>query len=104
LQILPPKNTYDLTFGRGYDVWEFIVQGFVTLQSDIGSQRLLDELCASSGPTSVKAALETDPTLGGVCEKLQVISQSPGRQVNTADGSSMLLVEWTVTVWARGAS
>jgi len=100
LQILPPGNTYDFTMQRGIDQWVFIVQGFVALTSDQGTQRVLDDMCAPTGSGSVKAALELDRTLGGVVDTLQVVSQSPGVVVDTPGGGSpMLLVEWRVEVY-----
>ena len=95
IQILPPAVEYDSAFHRGIDEWTFTVQGFVSLTSDIGSQQVLDGLCAPSGSSSVKAALEADNTLGGVVQSLRVVEQSPGRVVDVPGGGSpVLLVEW----------
>jgi hypothetical protein len=105
IQIPPPGATYHTTMragGDGINEWEFIIQGFVSLNSDVGAQRVLDELCATSGPKSVSALLEADLTLGGVVETLIVTSQTGGRQVEQPPGNPMLLVEWHVTVYAKG--
>jgi hypothetical protein len=88
--------------GRGLDEWTFVIQGFVSLNSDVGSQVLLDQMCAPSGSGSVKAALEADKTLGGVVQSLHVVSQSAGRVVETGAGSPMLLVEWQVQLLSKG--
>lgn len=101
IQILPPGVQYDRTFQPGLDEWTFIVQAFVSLSADIGSQKLLDSLCAPSGAGSVKDALEADRTLGGTVQALWVTSQSPGQQVSRPEGNPMLLVEWTVQVFAN---
>ena len=105
LQILPPGVVYDKAMHRGLDEWTVMVQGFVSFSTDVGSQVLLDQLCASTGSNSVKAALEADRTLGGVVETLHVLEQSPGSVVSLPNTSGqMLLVEWKVQVLARGSS
>lgn len=106
IQIIPPACLYDYSMGamiQGLNEWTFIVQGFVALNSDIGAQRTLDLLCNPSGVSSVKAALEADTTLGGTVEKLRVTEHSPGRQVEPVAGNPLLLVEWRVLVYAKGA-
>src|SRR5262245_54193773 len=112
LQILPPSVTYDRTMQgsaaavsrHALDEWMFVVQGFVALTTDLGSQVTLDEMCAPSGTRSVKAALETDRTLGGLVSDLHVRGQSPGALVQFPNGGSpMLLVEWQVQVLAKGS-
>lgn len=100
LQIIPPAVNYDLAMNRGLDEWTFVVQGFVAFTTDIGAQKLLDTLC-NPGAGSVKAALETDRTLGGAVQSLRVTNQSPGRMVEQAGGSPLLMVEWQVQILAN---
>lgn len=105
IQIIPPSVVYDYSMGAslGLDEWMFIVQGFVALTTDIGAQMLLDDLCAPAGSSSVKALLEADRTLGGLVETLHVTEQTAGRQVEQPAGNPMLLVEWRITIHAKGA-
>ena len=104
LQILPPGVQYDRAMHRGLDEWVFIVQGFVAFTTDTGSQVSLDLMCAPSGASSVKAALEADKTLGGVVQSCHVLEQTPGSVVQQTNiGSQMLLVEWRVQVLALGS-
>jgi hypothetical protein len=106
IQIIPPGVVYDYSMGSlssGLNEWLFIIQGFVALTSDIGAQKVLDEMCAPSGNSSVKALLEADKSLGGVVETLRVTEQTPGRQVDPGSGNPMLLVEWRVMIHAKGA-
>lgn len=101
IQIIPPGATYNYSYGGpgvGLSEREFIVQGFVALTSDIGAQILLDDLCADTGPFSVRAAVELEPTLGGAVHTVTVTSQTPGRQVEQPPGNPMLLVEWHLTI------
>ena len=63
-----PLVEFDLTFGRGGDKWFLVVEVFVPLTTDRGGQARLDPYLEGSGATSVKAAIESDTTLGGACE------------------------------------
>ena len=93
---------YDRTMQRGFDEYRFIIRAYSGLTSDIGAQKTLDLFLASSGSGSVKAAVEGDRTLGGVCSDLQVESCS-GYRVYAADGRGPFLgAEWTVRVLATG--
>jgi len=102
IQILPPSVDYDLTMRRGFDVWTFVVQAFVDFTDDFSSQRLLDDVCSPIGTTSVKALLESDQTLGGTTATVLVTRHDFRGKVETAGGSPMLLVEFTVEVIAGG--
>jgi hypothetical protein len=95
IQIIPPGRIYD--YSVGLDEWQFVVQAFVSLNTDLGAQMMLDELC-TAGASSVKTLLEQDDTLGGLVDSLRVTDQSPGRQVEQPPGNPMLLVEWRVTI------
>lgn len=97
IQILPPAPVYD--FSVGHHDWTFTVQAFVALNSDIGAQIMLDEMCATTGARSVKALLEADRTLGGLVDSLTVRDQTMARQVEQPPGNPMLLVEWHLTIY-----
>jgi hypothetical protein len=99
IQVFPGPLEYDLAMRRGVDQPTWIVQAFVAFTTDIGSQALLDELCAPTGTGSVKSAVEADKTLGGAVASLQVTGMS-GYRVVTADSGGMVVAEWDVTVYA----
>jgi hypothetical protein len=99
LQVFPGPLSYDLAMGRGLDQPTWVVQGYVAFTTDIGSQTLLDELCAPTGVSSVKTAVEQDRTLSGAVSTLQVTGMSGYRIANT-DTGSLVVAEWDVTVWA----
>lgn len=63
--VMPGRITYDTAFGRGSDQYQFTVMVIVGRVADRNSQTTLDAYCASSGSTSIKAAIEGDRTLGG---------------------------------------
>jgi hypothetical protein len=99
IQVFPGPLTYDLAMGRGLDQPTWVVQAYVAFTTDIGSQTLLDELCAPTGPSSVKQAVEADRTLSGLVAALQVVSMSGYRIANT-DTGALVVAEWDITVWA----
>lgn len=100
IHVIPAQTEYHQTMGSGgAEWWQFTIQAFVAATSDIGSQQRLDRMLGSDGPDSVKAALESDPTLGGLCDDLIVTSRT-GYQVFVPDGRGALLgAEWTVRVF-----
>lgn len=55
-----PFIDWDTTMARGADTFFFKVWLFASRGSERAAQLLIDELCAGSGASSIKAALETD--------------------------------------------
>ena len=100
--ISPAGTKYDLALKRGSDLWTLTVRVIVGTSIDQGSQKLLDKYMASSGSLSVKAAIEANPTLSGVCEDLIVRHVSGYRTYGGEGKPSLLGAEWEVNVWATG--
>jgi len=69
---------YDYTLNRGFDSATCQIIVVVGRMSEKDGQSRLDGLLASSGSTSIKAAVEVDKTLGGAVQTLRVVSASPG--------------------------
>jgi hypothetical protein len=69
---------YDFTLNRGFDSASCQIIVVVGRMSEKDGQSRLDGLLASSGSTSIKAAVEVDKTLGGAVQTLRVVSASPG--------------------------
>ena len=69
---------YDYTLNRGFDSATCQIIVVVGRMSEKDGQSRLDGLLASSGSTSIKAAVEADKTLGGAVQTLRVVSASPG--------------------------
>lgn len=92
---------YDATFGGG-DTFRFRVWVVVPLGTDINrAQTFLLPFLQSSGSKSIKAALEADPTLGGVVDDLRVVSAGPiGPTVPDESGNRQLAAPLTVEVFA----
>ena len=100
--------TYDQSMTRGYDEWVFTIRALVPKTADIGSQVTLDYMIDASGELSVKEALESDTTLGGVVDALKVTNVTGPRTIGVVAQSQPPNVyhgcEWTVELLARGTS
>ena len=68
----PTSVEYDAAFDRGHDslLWDVIV--IVSRDSERAAQDALDSYCDSTAATSIKAAVESDITLGGACIQARV--------------------------------
>lgn len=93
---------YHRAMGNGLDEWSMLVQAYVGTPSDLGAQKKLDELLASSGSSSVKAAIESDKTLNGAASDLIVDSCTGYLEYARPDGSTALGAEWNVRVFQPG--
>lgn len=93
---------YDETLGRGYDRWRFTLRLFVAAASDRVGQERLDSFCASSGSSSIKAAVEADPTLGGAVSAARVVRIGPAPTVFTAGAQEFLGTDIEIEVIASG--
>ena len=91
---------YDSVFARGADEFQFSLQLFVARADDRTAQVRLEEYLAGSGPYSIKTAVEADPTLGGVAQTVRVSAASNLGTQDRADGTSLLLVDFSVTIHA----
>lgn len=89
--------TYNKAFGGG-DVemfWSvFVVVGRYT---DKRAFDMLDDYLAYSGASSIRAAIEGDKTLGGVCQTL-IVPTSASMQPQTQADAEFLSVRLDVTV------
>lgn len=102
VEIVPAPVEYDKAGSRGTDQWTFYVRVLVGTPSDVGGQKKLDKFMEPTGATSVKAALESDTTLGGAALDLWV-GKCSGYRVYQREGAPAVLgAEWTVTVYAEG--
>jgi len=98
VHILPDNVAFDKAMHSGLNELTMMVQLFVAMMSDLGSQVLLDRYLSPSGTLSVKAALEADLTLGGACQVLHVLTWTY-RQYPRPEGESFLGADFTVQVY-----
>lgn len=98
--VKPNSITYDLSFARGVDEYEFLVLIIVGRVDERTAQNKLDAYCAPNGAGSVKQAIESDKTLGGNAYDLRVREMRNYQQVNVGD-VTYLSAEFVVQVFAQ---
>jgi len=97
--IFPDNISFDTAFARGLDTYTFSVQLIVSKISDRNAQSNLDAYCNPDGDSSVKAAIESDRTLGGLIQDLRVTEVRDYRAA-TINENTYLTVTFVVTVYA----
>ena len=89
---------FDIAMARGGDEWTWRVVAVTGLISDIGSQMLMDEFLSPDGDRSVKAAVESDKTLGGLVDDVHVTHATGYTQLLREGAGPVLVVEFHVRV------
>lgn len=98
--VMPTSITYDTAFARtGGDEYEFSVMVIVGRVDERMAQNKLDAYCSGTGSQSIKAAIESDRTLGGKAFDCRVTSLRNYNQVSVAD-VTYLAAEFVVQVYA----
>lgn len=97
----PERIEFDSTFARGADRYLIPIRLFASRADARAGQDLLDGYLAASGPTSVKAAIEGDGTLGGVAHTTRVTEARNYGKYTVAD-VEFLGVEFLVEIIAAG--
>lgn len=94
---------YQQTFGftaSSLNIYSFNVQAYMGALTDIDAQKNLDLLTAPTGSLSLPTAVESDPTLGGVCKSLQVIECRNYVEFSRPDNVTIIGADWLVQVYA----
>ena len=89
--------TFDIDNARGLDQASVDVYVIVQRLSERTGQDKLDNFLAGSGKGSIKTAIESDRTLGGLVDTLRVISAESGTY-NSGD-QSFLSYRYNLTIW-----
>jgi hypothetical protein len=89
--------TFDIDNMRGLDQASIDVYVIVQRISERSGQDKLDLLLAGSGNGSIKTAIESDRTLGGLVDTLRVISADSGTY--TSGEQSFLSYRYNLTIW-----
>lgn len=97
--VQPQQIEYDLNAARGVNRYTFTVTVFVVKADDRVAQLRVDPFVSPTGPTSIKAALEADRTLGGVVDTLRVTNVSNYTSTDAND-VLYLAVDFEVEVYA----
>lgn len=98
--VKPDSISYDTAFGRGLDTMEFSVLCIVGRVDERSAQATLDAYCATTGTASIKAAIESDATLGSAISDLRVTEMRNYTSLNVGD-VTYLAAEFAVTVYAQ---
>ena len=94
----PLEITYGMSMTTsGIDYYKGFILVIVGRMSDRSSQDRLDAYLTTTGSSSVKAALESDRTLGGACSTLQVVSTRPREVV--VSGVNMIAYRFEVRIY-----
>jgi hypothetical protein len=88
---------YHKAFGGGDVVMDWTVNVIVGRYVDRNAFATLDGFLSYSGATSVRAAIEADKTLGGVCQTLVLPSGANITSLSSAD-AEFLQIQFQVTV------
>lgn len=101
IQVMGPDAVeYDEAMARGLDRWTIVIQAFSGSPESRAAQEVLDAWLAPSGGTSVKAAVESDITLGGVVASARVARSSGYRMYDIPGSGQVLGAEFFVDVQA----
>lgn len=91
--------TYHRAMAGGLSEWEFTISLVAGRMGDRPAQRTLDGWMSYDGAQSVRAAIESDKTLGGNCSTLKVGDMVAVRPLSIGD-AAYLTCEFNVTVHA----
>jgi hypothetical protein len=94
MQVMPGPIDYHEDFGDG-SMRVFVVTAFLALTSDIGAQEKADVFFEND---LLKAALEADSTLGGVCDDLIVDRAEPRFYEIASLASPLVGGDWTLRI------
>lgn len=92
---------YDTAMGRGMDSILVYCRVLVSRADDEAGNAVLDTYLKGAGPTSLKAALQADRSLGGACSAMRVRRVDSHRMFEHA-GTDYFGAELTVEVHGRG--
>ena len=97
--VIPDSINFDDTFHRGMDTLNFKILVIVGRADERTAQNSIDGFCATSGSSSVKAAIEGDKTLGGTAYDCRVTTMSNYGSVLIGE-VTYLSCEFIVVVYA----
>jgi hypothetical protein len=98
--VAPASITYDIAFARtGGDEYEFVITVIVGRVDERSAQNRLDAYCSGTGASSIKAAVESDRTLGGKAFDCRVTDLRNYTQVTVGD-AIYLAAEFRCQVYA----
>jgi hypothetical protein len=97
--VIPSTISFDDTFQRGMQTYSFNVLVIVGRADERTAQNNLDGFCASTGPKSIKLAVEKDKSLGGKAFDVRVTEMRNYGQIVIGE-VTYLSAEFTVLCYA----
>ena len=98
--VTPTSISYDDTFHRGMQTYQFIVLVIVGRADERTAQNSLDAFISSTGSSSIKLAIESDKTLGGNAFDTRVTEMRNYGQLSVGE-VIYLTAEFTVLCYAN---
>jgi hypothetical protein len=92
--------SYDTAFQGGLTTYSFIVSVIVARVTEGRAQERLDAYASTSGASSVKEAIESDRTLGGVVADVRVVEMTNVGAVLLGE-ATYIAADFAVTVYAE---
>jgi hypothetical protein len=97
--IYPQNIEFDDSFNRGLQTYSFRVVVIVGRADERSAQNRLDSFVASTGPTSIKLAIESDKTLSGKAFDTRVVAMTNYGSLDISE-VTYLSAEFTVLSYA----
>ena len=90
---------YNGAMGGGLITHKFTISGVVGRSAERTAQTLLDGYLSYKGSTSIRQAIESDRTLGGVVQDL-IVESANNISTLEANDATYLAIDFVVTVYA----
>lgn len=97
--IVPAGATYHRAFNNALTEYTFTVTLIVGQASERNAQNSLDAYCSATGTSSIRRAIESDKTLGGVAYDT-VVTEMRSYGATTIGETTYLAAEFNVAVQA----
>lgn len=88
---------FDVVMGDGADDWEYAVTVFIPYTDPELAQAQMSDYVKRTGPTSIKAAIEGEKTLGGVVDFAHV-REALEEEIRQVGGVPHLAVEFVIEI------
>lgn len=92
--------SYDTAFQGGLTTYSFIVSVIVARVTENRAQERLDAYSSTSGASSIKEAIESDRTLGGIVADCRVVEMTNVGAVLLGE-ATYIAADFAVTVYAE---
>lgn len=94
----PKEVRYHGAMAQGDVEHDIVVAVLISRPSESAASRAMNQFMSYAGTNSIRTALETDVTLGGVVDNLECIDGRPGAIV-TVGSAEYLRLDFNVTVY-----